>query len=99
MSMMVEKETNMIASSDPDAGAINISADGSRFEIQLQDAIQLPAEAINVQIAVEEATVWWVVPNINTGVNDKMYITVPRASDDALTAYVITIPQGLYDLS
>ncbi len=98
MSMMVEKETNMIASSDPDAGAINISADGSRFEIQLQDAIQLPAEAINVQIAVEEATVWWVVPNIITGENDKMYITVPNVVD-VLTAYVITIPQGLYDLS
>ena len=98
MSMMVEKETNMIASSDPDAGAINISADGSRFEIQLQDAIQLPAEAINVQIAVEEATVWWVVPNIITGENDKMYITVPNVAD-VLTAYVITIPQGLYDLS
>ena len=95
---MVEKETNMIASSDPDAGAINISADGSRFEIQLQDAIQLPAEAINVQIAVEEATVWWVVPNIITGENDKMYITVPNVVD-VLTAYVITIPQGLYDLS
>lgn len=95
---MVEKETNMIASSDPDAGAINISADGSRFEIQLQDAIQLPAEAINVQIAVEEATVWWVVPNIITGENDKMYITVPNVAD-VLTAYVITIPQGLYDLS
>ena len=28
-----------------------------------------------------------------------MYITAPRAIDDALTSYVVVIPQGLYDLS
>ena len=28
-----------------------------------------------------------------------MYITAPRASDSALTAYTVTIPQGLYDLT
>lgn len=95
----VPQEINLIASSDPLAGATNISADGSKFEIQLDDAIRIPPEAVNITIAVEEATVWWVVPNIITGKNDKLYLTVPRASDDALTSYVVTIPQGLYDLS
>jgi len=97
--MMVPHEISILASSDPEAGAINISADGSEFEIQLEDALRVPQEAINPTIDVEEATVWWVVPNIITGQNDKMYITCPRAVDDALTAYIVTIPQGLYDLT
>jgi hypothetical protein len=98
MSMMVQKEENFLATSDPDAGARNVSADGSRFEIQFEDALQIPKEAINVQIVVEEATIWWVIPNIIEGVNDKIYITVPNVAD-VLTAYVVVIPQGLYDLS
>lgn len=99
LKMMVPHEISILASSDPDAGALNISADGSQFEIQLEDALQIPEGAINTVIDVEEATVWWVVPNIIEGENDKMFITVPRALDDVLTAYEITIPQGLYDLS
>ena len=69
MSMMVEREINMLASSDPNTGAINVSEDGSRFEIQLEDAIQIPSQAVNTQISVEEASVWWVVPNIIEGKN------------------------------
>lgn len=95
---MVPHEISILASSDPDNGAINISPDGSQFEIQLEDALQIPEEAINTTIDVEEATVWWVVPNIITGQNDKMYITCPNVGD-VLTDYEITIPQGLYDLS
>jgi hypothetical protein len=98
MATMVIQEDNILASSDPSAGAINVSSNGDRFEIQLQDALQIPPEAINVQIVIEEATVWWTVPNIIAGENDKMYITCLNVAD-ALTAYVITIPQGLYDLA
>jgi hypothetical protein len=96
--MMVPHEISILASSDPNAGAINISSDGSQFEIQLEDALQIPQEAVNINIDVEEATVWWVVPNIITGSNDRMYITAPNVAD-VLTAYVVVIPQGLYDLS
>lgn len=94
---MVPEEISMIVSSDPDAGAINRSPDGSYFEVQLQDGLQLPAEALNVNIAVEEATVWWVVPNIITGQNDRMYITGPDTLD-VVQNYVVIIPQGLYDV-
>jgi hypothetical protein len=96
--MMVPEEISMIVSSDPKAGAINRSTDGSYFEIQLQDGLQLPAEALNVNIAVEEATIWWVVPNIISGENDTMYITGPDTLD-VVQNYVVVIPQGLYDLS
>jgi hypothetical protein len=94
----ITDEENILISSDPDQGAINVSSDGSVFEVNFQEPITIPKEAINTQIIVEEASVWWTVPNIITGVNDTMYITVPNVAD-VLTAYVVVIPQGLYDLS
>ena len=96
--MMIPEEISMIVSSDPAAGAINRSPDGSYFEIQLQDGLQLPKDALNVNIAVEEATIWWVIPNIITGENDTLYITGPDVSD-VVQNYTVVIPQGLYDLS
>jgi len=95
---MVPEEISMIVSSDPDSGAVNRSSDGSYFEIQLQDGLQLPAEALNVTVSVEEATVWWVIPNIIAGQNNKMYITGPDTLN-VVQNYVVIIPQGLYDLS
>ena len=82
---MLPEEISFVVSSDPDAGAINRSADGSYFEIQLDDGLQIPKEALNVNVRVEEATIWWVVPNIIKGQNDKMYITGEDAP--VITAY------------
>jgi hypothetical protein len=96
--MMVQREINFLATSDPDAGARNVSINGDRFEIQLEDVLQVPSEAINTQILVEEATVWWSIPNITTGDNDKMFITYDDGVNPLLVLN-ITIPQGLYDLS
>jgi hypothetical protein len=97
--VLVPEEIDLIVSSDPANGARNPSADGSTFQILLQDGIKIPSDAKNINVSVEESTVWWVVPNIETGVNDTFYITGPRASDDALTPYVVVVPQGLYDLT
>ena len=72
--MAIPEEISMIVSSDPSQGATNTSPDGSYFEIQLQDGLMLPKDALNINIAVEESTIWWSVPNIITGVNDKMYL-------------------------
>jgi hypothetical protein len=76
MSFVVPEEISMLVSSDPEAGASNRSDDGSYFEVQLQDGLTVPKDALNVNISVEEATVWWVVPNI-TSDNDKFYVTGP----------------------
>ena len=78
--MIVPEEISMIVSSDPKQGAINKSPDGSYFEIGLQDGLMLPPDALNINISVEEATVWWTVPNIITEENDKMYFTAPGTS-------------------
>lgn len=98
--MLLPEEISLIVSSDPSQGAINRSSDGSKFEVQLDESLEIPRDALNVSLSVEEATVWWTVPNIITGQNDTMYIfgddnqgvPVPQL-------FTITIPQGLYDLA
>lgn len=95
---MLPEQISFIVSSDPDAGAVNVSSDGSAFEVQLDDGLQIPREALHTTVRVEEATVWWVIPNIITDQNDKMFITGPLVGG-AINNFVITIPQGLYDLS
>jgi hypothetical protein len=97
---LLQKEATIIVSSDPDLGAINRSTDGSSFEIPLEDALEIPKNAINCNICVESATIWWTCPNVITGQNDKLYI---YGDSNALVPvpqlYIITIPQGLYDLT
>jgi hypothetical protein len=88
----------MLVTSDPSAGATNLSADGSSFNIVLDEPLTIPYNAINITIAVEQSTVWWVIPNIIQNVNDKLYITCPNVAN-VLTNYVVTITQGLYDLT
>lgn len=98
--MLIEKEISFIATSDPAQGAINRSPDGSSFEVQLEEPLSIPRNALNVSLQVEEATVIWSVPNIITGTNDKIYvfgddnqaIPVPQL-------FTVTIPKGLYDVN
>lgn len=90
---MITHEIPMIVDSSPLAGALNISADGSQFEINLEDAIQIPSSATSATVQVQEATVWWVTPNILTNINDSFSI------DDGGGPYNVTVPQGLYDLN
>ncbi len=91
--MAVHHEIPIIVNSNPASGAQNVSADGSSFEIILEDPIDIPLDAKSATVQVDEATIWWVIPNILTGVNDTFSI------DDGGGPYVITIDQGLYDLS
>jgi hypothetical protein len=96
--MFAEHEINFLVSSDIENGASNKSADGSQFEVQLQDPLKIPKDAINPTVSIEESNIWWTVPNIINGLNDKFYMTAPNAGD-VLTPFNITVPQGLYDLS
>ena len=95
---LISHDISMLVSSDPSAGATNISPDGSTFNIVLDEALSIPYNAINVTVEVEQSTVWWVIPNIITGINDKLFITCPNTAD-VLTNYTVTITQGLYDLN
>lgn len=96
----VEEEISMIFSSDPTNGARNLSADGSSFEVQFDDGLRIPADAVNCSVSCEASSIWNSVPNIISNVNNKLYITGPNnASVPEITPYIITIPQGLYDLN
>ena len=92
--MLCPQEITMIVSSDPDNGAVNRSSDGSYFEVQLQDGLNLPAEALNPTLCVEEATVWWTTPNIITGVNDRMYIQGEGALPQVIGRVALGFPVG-----
>jgi hypothetical protein len=97
----IPEEISIIVSSDPDAGAINRTSDGSQFEIQLDgEGISIPKDAINVNLSVEETTVWWTVPNIITGENDTFYVYGDNDQTPPVPQlFTIVVPQGLYDLS
>ncbi len=89
---VVKHEITLLLTSDQNNGAENVSADGSSFEVVLNEDLQLPIDALYANVKVDSATIWNVVPNILTGVNDKFYL------DDNATPFVVTIDQGLYDL-
>ena len=98
---IVQEELTLLLSSSELNGAQGKSADGSEFYIQLDNntALNIPDSALNINVSVEDADVWWTVPNISPEKNNnKLYITGPDVSD-VVQNFVITIPKGLYDVS
>lgn len=81
-----------LISSDTANGAFNVSSNGDKFELRLTEPLTIPREAKDCYLTMQESTVWWTVPNVITGSNDKFSI------DDGGGPYLVTIPQGLYDL-
>lgn len=90
-------------------GATNKRADGSYFEVQLQEQFEIPKNAVGASLRVTYATIWNTSPNVVTGVNDRFAITYGH--DPAIAPNVVdpgpgvipgsqvyTIPQGLYDV-
>ena len=74
----------------------NLSPDGSSFLVKLEVPIRVPRRAKSCWIEVISAEVPNTVPNVYTGSNDTMVLTL---TIDA-TTYVepIVFPQGTYDL-
>lgn len=96
MATNITYQLPMIFSSSVLDGALNKSAHGSAFSVQLDRPILVPDTAKYCWIEVQAATVWNTVPNIITGVNDKFYFSI----DDGMIVVnkVITIEQGIYDV-
>jgi hypothetical protein len=106
-SVLIEKEISMILNSNPIDGAANLSADGSFFQVNLEDGgIQIPGDAINVTVSVESANVWFSTPNILAAdsidgrlkKNNVLSITTPLVGGGTGT-FNFEIEQGLYDLT
>ena len=96
--MLVHKELSLLVSSNPQLGAINVNKDGSSFEINFDDPLQIPPDALNVTVALHESTIWYTTPNIIKDENDTMYIFGDTESGGS-QLFQIKIPQGLYDVS
>lgn len=91
----IKDEVVLIVSSDPALGASNVRNQGSSFEVQYDgEGLEIPKEAQNVTVSVQQSEVWWNIPNVVPG-NDTFYITGPN-SLDVPTNYVLVIPKGLY---
>lgn len=90
-------EHSFIVSSDPVNGAQQINSDGSSFDVYLPTPLIVPEKATNITVTIDSGDVWWSVPNILSGINDKFYISY----DDGTGAvdYTLTVEQGLYDLT
>ena len=67
---LIPQEISLLVSSDKNLGASNLNSHGSSFEVQLDQPLEIPKAALNVSIEVQEATVWWSIPNIISGQND-----------------------------
>jgi hypothetical protein len=90
---LVPEEITLLVDSAPNSGAANISQEGDQFTVTLNEPIKIPSDALNVNLRAEESTVWWVVPNISAAIgNNKFYV------DEGGVPFVLTIPDGLYDL-
>lgn len=87
-------EIPIVVSSAEEAGAENKNELGSQFDIRLQDAIIMPEDLVNCTIQVDEATVWWTIPNISINLNNNKFYFQYNLVD-----YVATIPNGLYGVS
>lgn len=106
-SVLIPNEISMIVNSNPADGAANLSSDGSLFQVNLEDGgIQIPKDALNVNVSVETASIWFSTPNIinvdsKDGIlkkNNKFYIVGPNLSN-ASTSFIITLDDGLYDIA
>lgn len=82
-----------IFSSDPRNGAVNRSADGSRFTIQFNDPFWISANAVGATLSVIRASIWNNSPNVSAVIgNNTFQIT------DVNGTHTVTVSDGLYDV-
>lgn len=83
--------------SNPEVGAENVSADGSRFEVNLNADLAIPASATDIELCVSQAAIWNVSPNLaaSFGNNRFRYTTTTAPAG----VYDVLIPDGLWSLT
>jgi hypothetical protein len=96
---MYKREFSFIATSE---GLTNgVSDNGSRFQINLlNEPIRIPVTAHNINICVDNASLWWISPNIYESgdkQNNLLYVIAPDINN-INQAVQLAIPQGLYDI-
>ena len=93
---LTRRQFNLSVNSN-DPGNQNVSADGSSFEVYLNQGLHIPYKAQNVQLTCERATFWWTTPNITTGDNDTITVVDRRrrGADGVVLSPVVEEPNDL----
>lgn len=90
----VKFQNSWIFSSSTAVGAENVTDNGSRFTVNLDNPISVPRGSVNCTLEVQQASIWYVSPNISAEIGNNKFYFAQGASN-----YVITIPDGLYSVS
>jgi len=90
---MQHKIITFLVDSDPKNGASNVNSLGSKFTVNLQSPLVIPKEAQDCTILVKNAIIWFVTPNVISGVNSKFKISYNSID------YIVDVPTGLYDVN
>ena len=93
---LLEKTMSYIFSSNVAAGAENVSADGSQFQVSLNNAIRVPQGAVNCEIGILHASIWNNSPNISAEFKNNQFRFT--TSTGVPGTYTIAIPDGLYSV-
>ena len=98
MSVVIPKQLSMFFSSDPADGAQNVSADGTKFSIALNNAINVPKGSVSCEVGIQSASIWNTSPNLSPDFNNNKFVfTTSNAAQPGTTT--ITFPEGLYSLT
>lgn len=96
MAAILQKNVSFIFNSDPAAGAQNVSADGSSFQVTLNSPLKIPKDAINVQMGLIQSSIWNTSPNIAASFNNNNFTFTTSVAPAG--THSITIPDGLYSV-
>lgn len=94
---LLERSVCLIFNSDTTAGAENVSADGSSFQVTLDNPIRIPHDAVDCSVGVLQANIWNTSPNISAAAANNIF-TFTTSSAPAGT-YNWAIPDGLYSVA
>ena len=94
MSVIIKKTSTLSFSSNSSFGATNVRNNGSTFDVTLHNPIKIPANGVDCDLFLTQASIWNTSPNISAAYgNNKFYVI----KDNNL--YTFTIPDGLYSLT
>ena len=95
---LLTKEINIFFSSSESSGATDVSPDGSRFSVFLDNPIKIPASVVDCSLSVVQAQIWNTSPNIAQEYNNNTFSFTTSDAGNAGT-HTIEISDGLYSLS
>ncbi len=93
---LIQKSVSLVFNSDAQAGAQNINATKSSFEVTLDDPLHVPMGALECTAAITSASIWNSSANISSLFNNnRLRFTTSIAPAGS---YSLTIADGLYSV-